>query len=118
MALGILYCKRALFQEAEKRLRVAVETATRNYTNPKGCEAFYYLGLAFREQGKEQAADAAFHKAAWSPAWQDAANYALAQSACRKGDFEEALEYVALRTGRQRPGCSGERSEGHTGPET
>jgi tetratricopeptide (TPR) repeat protein len=94
VALGILACKRALYAEAEKHLAAAVARATRNYTRPKDGEAFYYLGITLRGQGQEKEADDAFHNAAWSLAFQGAANAALAESACRKGDFSQALEFI------------------------
>ncbi|MGO9112020.1 MAG: DUF5107 domain-containing protein [Thermoguttaceae bacterium] len=94
VALGILACKRAEYTEAEKHLAAAVERASRNYTRPKDGEALYYLGIALHGQGKEKDADNAFHKAAWDLAWQGAANVALAESACRKGDFAKALQFI------------------------
>ena len=93
VALGIRACKRATYAEAEKHLAAAVERPSRNYTRPKDGEALYYLGVALRGQGKEQEADEAFHKAAWDLAWQGAANAALAESACRRGNFIQALDF-------------------------
>ena len=94
VALAILYCKRGMFAEAEKLLNAAIERITRNYTSPKDTEAFYYLGVALRAQGKFDAAETAFHKAAWSQAWYGPSHYQLAELACRKGDFPRALEFV------------------------
>ncbi len=98
VALGILYCERAMYAEAEKHLLAAVERASRNYTRPKDGEALYYLGIALRGQGKEKEADDAFHKATWDLAWQGAGNVALAKSACRRHDFIHALEYIDRAT--------------------
>jgi len=94
VALAILYCKRGMYAEAEKRLGAAIERITRNYTSPKDGEAFYYLGVALKAQGKYEAADNAFHKAAWSQAWYGSSHYALAENACRRGDFARALEFA------------------------
>lgn len=94
VALAILYCKRGMYAEAEQRLRTAIERTTRNYTSPKDGEAFYYLGVALKAQGKYDAADNAFHKAAWSQAWYGPSHFALAENACRRGDFARALEFV------------------------
>ncbi len=93
-ALGILYCKRGMYSEAEARLRRAIIRSTPGYTMPKDGEAFYYLGVALRGQGKNDPAADAFHKAAWSLAWTGAANFALAELSARKSDFAEALGYV------------------------
>jgi len=94
VALAILYCKRGMYAEAEKRLGAAIERITRNYTSPKDGEAFYYLGVALKAQGKYDAADNAFHKAAWSQAWYGSSHYLLAENACRRGDFARALEFA------------------------
>ena len=90
-ALGILYCKRGMHAEAEGHLRAAIERVTRNYTMPKDGEAFYYMGVAQRHQGKMDSAAVWFHKATWSLAWAGAANLALAEIACAKAEFAKAL---------------------------
>ncbi|HUU28856.1 MAG TPA: DUF5107 domain-containing protein [archaeon] len=93
-ALGILYCKRHMFEEAEEVLRRAVERASRNYTMPKDSEAFYYLGVALKAQGKYDQADDYFFKATWSHAFHAAAYYELAELACLKGSLDKALSFV------------------------
>ena len=93
-ALGILYCRRGMYREAEEKLRRAVARATPGYTMPKDGEAFYYLGVVLRAQGKNGPASEAFHRAAWSLAWGSAANFALAELSARKSDFAEALAFV------------------------
>jgi tetratricopeptide (TPR) repeat protein len=93
-ALGILYCRRGMFKEAEDKLNVALRRLTKDYTSPKDGEAFYYLGVALQSQGKYDAAYDAFYKATWSEAWQAAAYYALAQLACHKADYAKALEHA------------------------
>ncbi len=55
-ALGILISKRARFEDAEKYLRKAIERLTDKYTSPKDGEAFYYLGVALKAQGKNDEA--------------------------------------------------------------
>ena len=92
--LALNYLKRGMYGEAEKHLRRAVERASRNYTRPKDGEALYYLGVALRALGKEPEAADAFHRAAWSFAWRAAANYQLAELACRKREFERALTFL------------------------
>jgi tetratricopeptide (TPR) repeat protein len=73
-------------------LRAAVNRATENYIRSKDGEAQYYLGVALRAQGKPDAARDAFYRAIWSQAWQAAGYGALAELACAKGDYREALE--------------------------
>lgn len=94
VALAILYCKRGMFKEAEEHLRRALERATKNYTTPKDGEAYYYLGVALRAQGKYDEAYDAFYKATWYHAWHAAAYYSLAEIDCLKGDFHTALEHL------------------------
>jgi len=93
-ALGILYCKRGLFEKAEERLKTAIKRATRNYTSPRDGEAYYYLGLALKYQGKFDTAYDAFYKATWSYAFHSAAYYQLAELSCQKGDFSQALDHL------------------------
>ena len=68
--MGILYIKRARYEDAEKCLRKALERLTDKYTSPKDGEAFYYLGVALKAQGKNDEAYDNFYKATWSAAWQ------------------------------------------------
>jgi tetratricopeptide (TPR) repeat protein len=93
-ALGILYCKRRMFIEAEAKLKVAVERITKNYTSPKDGEALYYLGVALRAQGKTDPAYEAFFKATWNHAWHSAAYSALAELECKNENFSKALEFI------------------------
>ena len=93
-ALGILYCKRGMFERAEERLRVAVERLTRNYTRPKDGEALYYLGVALRAQGRISEARGWLERAAWSYAWRGACHQALAEMACQEDNWPAALDSV------------------------
>jgi len=92
--LGVLYCKRGMFREAEAKFRTAIERATRDYTSPKDGEAFYYLGVALEAQAKYDAAYSAYYQATWSEAWKAPGYYALAQLACRKANYVQALGFV------------------------
>ena len=94
VALAILYCKRGMFREAEEHLRRALERATKNYTTPKDGEAYYYLGVALRSQGRYDEAYDAFYKATWYHAWHAAAYYSLAEIDCQRRDFLRALEHL------------------------
>ena len=93
-ALGILLCKQWRWTEAEARLNAAIERATGNYIRPKDGEAFYYLGVALKAQGKLDEAYDAFYKAIWSRAWQAAGYYELAEIDGVRGRWNEALEAV------------------------
>ena len=99
-AMGILYCKRARFAQAERHLRTAIARTTWHYTSPKNAEALYYLGVALRGQGRYDAADEEFQRAGWDYAFAAPSYYALAENACRKGDYAAALEFAerSLRT--------------------
>jgi tetratricopeptide (TPR) repeat protein len=93
-ALGILYCRRGMYQEAEAKLRTALKRLTHDYTSPKDGEALYYLGVALSAQGKEAAAYDAFYKATWSAAWRAPAYFQLARIASRMGEYPKALQFV------------------------
>jgi len=93
-ALGILYCKRGRFQEAEKLLKTAIERITWNYTRPKDGEAYYYLGVVQQALGRHVQSDDAFHRAAWSLPWCAASYFHLAENACRRQQWNQALEFV------------------------
>jgi tetratricopeptide (TPR) repeat protein len=93
-ALGILYCKRGMFAEAEAKFRTALKRLTHDYTSPKDGEASYYLGVALSSQGKDADAYDAFYKATWSNAWRAAGYFQLAQIASRHGHYAQALDFV------------------------
>ncbi len=92
--LGIYYCKRALFEKAEEHLRAAIERISKNYTNPKDGEAYYYLGIALKAQSKHKEAYDALYKATWSFAWHAAAYYQLAEIDGLRGEFTTAYEHL------------------------
>jgi len=93
-ALGIDYNKRAMYAEAEKKLRTAVERISKNYTRPRNCEPYYQLGIALRAQGKNDQACDSFYKATWDYAFHSPAYYQLAELSCIKGHFTRALEQI------------------------
>lgn len=101
-ALALLLLKRGLYREAEERLETAVARLTANYTRPMDGEAHYYLGLARRRLGKDAAAEDAFERAAWDPAWQAASLHELAEMAMMAGEAGRALDYAneSLDVGR------------------
>jgi tetratricopeptide (TPR) repeat protein len=93
-ALGILLCKQWRWEEAAKHLSNAIARAAANHIRPKHGEAFYYLGVALRQQNRRfehsdglwreqraarDAAAAAFFGATWSHGWKSPALLALAE---------------------------------------
>jgi tetratricopeptide (TPR) repeat protein len=92
--VGITYYKKAMYDEAEKYLRKALEQATDRYTAPKDGEASYYLGAVLQAQGKNDEAFTHFYKATWSEGWKAAGYYSLAEIAARRGDLTAALDFT------------------------
>ncbi|MBN1559152.1 DUF5107 domain-containing protein [candidate division KSB1 bacterium] len=92
--LGILYCKRAMWAEAEIHLQRAVQRLTHNYTRPRDGEAHYYLALAQRALGHAEKAYDSYYRAAWNFAWRAAAFYSLAELDCLSGNYRRALQHV------------------------
>ena len=93
--LGINYNKRALFKQAEQKLRKAIERISAEYTRPGHTEAYYHLGCALRAQGRFDEAYDVFYRASWDSAFHSAAYYQLAELSCRKQDFTSALEQIS-----------------------
>lgn len=92
--LGILYCQRGMFREAEAHLRRAVARLTSNYTRPRDCEAWYYLGVVQKFLGRRDAAYDSLYRATWDSAWHSAAYFALAQLDCSKRQYDVALGHL------------------------
>jgi tetratricopeptide (TPR) repeat protein len=103
--LGIDAIKGGRYADAERLLRKALERSTASYTLPKDGEAFYYLGLALKAQGKLDDAYAQFYKSTWSAVRRSPSYFELAEIASARGDFaaaltkdEDALQTNALDT--------------------
>ncbi|MFC1619606.1 DUF5107 domain-containing protein [Candidatus Neomarinimicrobiota bacterium] len=94
IALGIYYCRRAQFSEAEVHLKGALERLTRDYTDPRSGEAAYYLGVALRGQALHEKAIDAYYRAVWSQDFKAPAYFALAELSCLQGDYSAGLELV------------------------
>jgi len=92
--LGIHYNKRGMFEQAEQKLRKAIERISAEYTRPGNAEAYYHLGLTLKAQGRFDEAYDAFYRATWDYAFHSAAYYQLAELSCRKGDFTSALGQI------------------------
>ena len=93
-ALGLLLLRRGKFAEAEPYFRNAIKRLTSRNPNPYDSEPYYNLGLSLKFQGRYDEAFDAFYKAVWSSAWQDSAYFELARIACRRGEWNEALDLV------------------------
>ena len=93
-AYGKLLFQRGLFEQGEERFRAAIKRLTERNPNPYDCEAFYNLGLTLFYQFREQEAFDAFYKATWDSTQQETAYYYLALMALRKGDAEQATEFI------------------------
>ena len=91
---GILSLCRGQFTESEADFRKAVQAVSWRNTNPYDSEAHYQLGVSLKQQGRLEEAFTVFYKAVWSAAWQDSGYYSLAQIACWKESYAEALELV------------------------
>jgi len=92
--LGVKYHKRSMYEQAEQRLRKAIERVSADYTRPGNTEACYHLGLALEAQGRFDEAYEVFYRATWDYAFHSPAYYQLAELSCRKGDFASALEQI------------------------
>ncbi len=90
-ALGILFLKRGLFPEAAARFREAVRRTTGNQTKARDGAPQYYLGVALRALGRDAEAEGQFRKSSWDQAFCAASWFALAELACRRGDWADAL---------------------------
>ena len=94
VSYGTLLLRRGLLRESEAHFRKAIATLTRYNSNPYDSEAYYQLGVTLNMQGRREEAFGAFYKATWSSAWQDSGYFSLAQIACEKKVYMEALELV------------------------
>ncbi|MHC4331448.1 MAG: DUF5107 domain-containing protein, partial [Planctomycetota bacterium] len=92
--VGIRYNKRAMFAQAEQKLKKAIERISAEYTRPGNTEAYYHLGLALKAQGKLDEAYDVFYRATWDYAFHSATYYQLAELSCRKRDFAAALQQI------------------------
>ena len=93
-AMGLLYLRRGLYEDAEKHLKIAVGRITDNYTKPRDGEGYYYLGLCQKYHGKFEEAYENLYQATWSQAFHSAAYYQLAQIDSKNGKYEKALDHL------------------------
>ena len=93
-ALGLMNLRNGIFDRAEEHLQAAMKRITRNHTKPRDGEAYYYLGLCQKYQGNHEEAYKNLYQATWSQAFHSAAYYQLAELACMKKDYDEALQHL------------------------
>jgi tetratricopeptide (TPR) repeat protein len=93
-AYGVLLLRRGLFKEAEVHFHKAIERLTLLHPNPYDSEAYVNLGFALEYQGDDEAAYDAFFKATWSQSQAGIGYYKLASISCKKGRWEQALDFV------------------------
>ena len=91
---GLLLYRRGQIKESIKHFQAAVKKQTWKNPNPYHGEGYFNLGLALAADGQEEKAFDAFYKSTWSAETQSAGFFWLARLACRRGDYEEALEYI------------------------
>ncbi len=93
-AMGVDCLRAGRFADAEAYLRKALERSTKNYTTPKDEDAFYYLGLALKAEGKDDEALNQFSKSTWSAAWRSPGYFEMAQIATLHHNDDAAIRYV------------------------
>jgi tetratricopeptide (TPR) repeat protein len=93
-AVGVLALRRGRFEEAERRLAVAVARLTANHTRARSGEAHYALGLALVALGRADAAREAFAAAGWDRAFTAAAALEEARLEAARGNPSRALELL------------------------
>ncbi len=93
-ALGLWYLRRGQFARATSFFQNAVATLTERNPNPIDGEPFFNLGLSLLYQEKDEEAYAAFFKAVWNSAFQDAGYFQLARLALKAGKYEDAKDFI------------------------
>lgn len=91
---GLLLYRRGCIRESIPYFQAALKKQTWKNPNPYDGEVCFHLGLALEAAGQEEQAFDAFYKAVWSAETQSPAFYWMACLCCRKGNYEDALEYA------------------------
>lgn len=92
-AYGMLLYRRGRFEESLEHFQAAVDKQTWRNLNPYHGECRFHLGLAQLALGREEAYDS-FFKATWSAETQSVGFYHLACLCAKKGEYEQALQFV------------------------
>ena len=93
-AYGMLLLRRGRFADAEQYFRAALKRLTWRSPNPYDSETYYNLGLCLFCQEKYDEAYDSFYKATWTSEQQEMSFYYLAVIACRRGEYELALDFA------------------------
>lgn len=91
---GLLQYRRGNFDDSIRYFKKAIEKQTWKNPNPYYGESYFNLGLALVMTGDADAAYDAFYKATWSYETQSSGYYWLACLSCRRGEYENALEFI------------------------
>ena len=91
---GLLLYKRGNVKESIPYFEAAIKKQTWKSPNPYYGESYFNLGLALATDGQDDKAFDAFYKSTWSAETQSAGFYWLASLSCKKGNYEEALEFI------------------------
>jgi tetratricopeptide (TPR) repeat protein len=94
IAMGRLLHRRGCFAQAQPHFRRAIDRLTRHNPNPSDGQAHLGLGLTLEKLGQLDEAFDILQKATWNSGVQDAAFFALARIATRRGRFDEALQLI------------------------
>jgi tetratricopeptide (TPR) repeat protein len=92
--MGLNAMSRGLYDEASKRFRNAIERITKDYTRPRNCEAFYYLGVIQKQLGKYEQAHSSLYRAVWDYSFRAAGYYQLAELCCLQNNYQQALQHL------------------------
>ena len=93
-AMGLLLLRRGKMAEAEPYFRAAIKRATERNPNPYDGEVYYNLGLCLVLQNQLDEAYDCFYKATWNDAWQHSSYFQLARVACKKSNYNDALNLI------------------------
>lgn len=91
---GLLLYKRGCIKESIPYFEAAIKKQTWKNPNPYSGECYFNLGLALEADGQDEKAYDAFFKSTWSAETQSSGFFWLSCLAVRKGNYENALEFV------------------------
>ncbi|MGZ5253588.1 MAG: DUF5107 domain-containing protein, partial [Flavitalea sp.] len=106
-AMGLWLLRRGKFEEAVPYFSKAVETLTERNLNPYEGEPFFNLGTAYLMIGQLEKATQYFQKAVWNDAWKHAGYLNLTRIACRKNEWQKALEFIDKSLSRNQQSHTG-----------
>ena len=93
---GLLLFRQGQIRQSIACFEKAVQKQTWKNPNPYQGACFFHLGLALEADGQHRKAYDAFYKSTWSAETQSAGFYWLACLEARRGNLEQALEFVGL----------------------